>query len=71
MIVQVLHTSRNHPAVQEEAQGKPFATDTPISILTGLPTHCVAALAYNGLQKASTLQSASTKAGLSKPYKEK
>lgn len=29
MIVQVLHTSRNHPAVQEEAQGKPFATDTP------------------------------------------
>lgn len=71
MIVQVLHTSRNHPAVQEEAQGKPFATDTPISILTGLPTHCVAALAYNGLQTASTLQSASTKAGLSKPYKEK
>lgn len=71
MIVQLWHTSsRNHPAVQEKAQGKPFTTDTPTSILTGLPTHCVA-LAYNGLQTASTLQSVSTKAGLSKPYKGK
>lgn len=70
MIVQLLHTSRKHRAGQEKAQGKPFAFDTPISILPGLPTHCIA-LAYNGLQTASTLQSTSTKAGLSKPYKGK
>lgn len=57
-------------AGQEKAQGKPFASDTSISILPGLPTHCIA-LAYNGLQTASTLQSTSTKAGLSKPYKGK
>lgn len=35
-----------------------------------LPTHCIA-LAYNRLQRASTLWSMSTKAELSEPYRGK